>query len=190
MLIWLEVYSQAITASLDPEEMKQIKDSLNKKISKDELQKMKSALEKELNNIVQQVGGFYPPDGTAVRVHYRCLSCDRILWRVTTPNTAPGTNFQLGKEGPDGTAGKKSTDIWKLSLADIPIRSLAPNIAWRRSQVKEVLKAQQVEELQKLQDSASWPKPSSPNRGKRSSLQPLSPTGKAVLVTAYILEVP
>ena len=161
-----------IPPSADADEVKLLKESMNKKVSREELEKMKKIIEKEITTIVNHLTGGFPSekvkDGIAVRVHYRCLACDRIIWRIGAPNFGTSLTTTSISHTHDTTVRPRTVDgsLKNSNLVDIPIRSLAPNIAFRRWQVKQVFRHQQVEELQKLNANE-------PTKSKRRNLTPI-----------------
>lgn len=91
--------SNAIDAS-STEELEQLKEAINLKViillhtkninnqfikaNKDELRKMKRALQKELEKTLRETQTHDALDGPALatRAHYRCLACDRMIIRL------------------------------------------------------------------------------------------------------------
>jgi hypothetical protein len=52
-------------------------------------------LQREIIAAKTQSGIEYSSEGAITKAPFRCLACDRLLWKATSPNTSPGTPYML-----------------------------------------------------------------------------------------------
>jgi len=131
-LLESKVQENANNVPKDSEDMDNLKEALNSKVNRDELRRMKRTLQKELDRALKEVSLFTHPENVmnegpalATRAHYRCLACDRIIFRINTK--------------PMNVYGSDKSPYSEKSLPPMWGYDLAPNVAWRRSQVRDLL---------------------------------------------------
>jgi hypothetical protein len=109
------------------------KEALVNKVTREDLERLKAELEKEVNR-GRTATAPEKGESAVARVHYKCLACDSMLLRLVTPSTVGSTTF-LSNSTKEGLSIGKVDASASINLADIPIRHLAPNIAFRRWQM-------------------------------------------------------